>query len=235
MSSYQEDFYKRRPEPQYNDPDAYLRDRNALYPGRGHGGGPGYPPPSMTNGFDAHASQAKKDIAQRNHQQANRAYAVRRDQSTATIASMNRVQREYYQMASAGRLPTDHAALKPLALTNHEAALAHARAREETFYGAPMLYDTAASQIEHHRHIGEHYGHSDAAMAKVQHHADFEHDPSSSARDCYKREVPHGRQPMKHPYPYRNPEDGYYSSDLNDEPPAFVIAQGKKKKSRGRN
>lgn len=121
MPPYGRDFIDRCPQPAYSQDD-YARDRYNQYPGRGYGGGRGFPPPAMTGGYDAEAQwDTVKDV-----QESNRAarvnYATSREAAVRSLDSMGTSERRYYTEFTGGMMPTDHARLKPMARTHQETA-----------------------------------------------------------------------------------------------------------------
>ncbi|KAL8726884.1 MAG: hypothetical protein Q9166_006436 [cf. Caloplaca sp. 2 TL-2023] len=233
MPPHEKDFMDRCPRPKYDDESAYSAAREDLYPGRGRiGGGYGFPPPSMTAGFDAEARWKRVKDEEKLHQQARDAYDTRVTESWNALESMDEQERRYYRRHTGGATPTDHADLKPKARTHADTAYEHAHQRECLYGGAPMLYDNAKSQTQHHGYAARHYGESDRAEANYDHHANWEHDPSSDARDAYDRPVPHGRKPMVQPYPYRDPALGYYSAEYGE---TYEKTGKKARKQKGRD
>ncbi|KAL9026476.1 MAG: hypothetical protein Q9180_007478 [Flavoplaca navasiana] len=250
-SSHGEDFTRRCPAPNYSEDD-YARERRNMYPTSHRYTGHGFPPPQMTGGYDAEAQWDKVKEVQLENQTARRAYAAGGTAARDTLASMGTQERRYYTEFTGGMLPTDHARLKPMAQTWQETAYNHGVEREALYNGAPLLYDTAASQRGHHNSIYGHYAESDRATQNYDRHGDWEKwvnlkysfvmatdavppssDPESTEVDAYGRPIPHGRRRMPHPYPYRDPIDNtYYSGEYGLEPPAFTTKVVQKKQKR---
>ncbi|KAL8896049.1 MAG: hypothetical protein Q9192_003291 [Flavoplaca navasiana] len=204
-----------------------------MYPTSHRYTGHGFPPPQMTGGYDAGAQWDKVKEVQLENQTARRAYAAGGTAARNTLASMGTQERRYYTEFTGGMLPTDHAKLKPMAQTWQETAYNHGVEREALYNGAPLLYDTAASQRGHREQIYGHYAESDRAAENYDRHEDWENDPESTEVDAYGRPIPHGRRRMPHPYPYRDPiDDTYYSGEYGLEPPAFTTKVVQKKQKR---
>ena len=121
MSSYGNEFTSRNTRPAVSHAEFALDRRNTYPVGRDYDGH-GFPPPSMTGGYDAKAAWDDVKIAQKRNKDARDDYNGSRRDAGRTVESMAAEESRYYKTFTAGVIPTDHGILKPMARTHQEAA-----------------------------------------------------------------------------------------------------------------
>ncbi|KAL8911322.1 MAG: hypothetical protein Q9171_003487 [Xanthocarpia ochracea] len=207
------------------DPDQYIVDRKLKYPKVG----PGFPRPHHLNGYDADQRYTVYKQACNDNYEPRNKYHTTRAQHDRDIEQMkDDKEHDYYKYHTGGVTPLAHAELKPLARKWADAETRHAELREEVYARAPMMYGTREGQDNHLGYIDSRWQGVVRAEDNYDDHAKFEHDPNSTARDCYGRGVPHGALPASTPYLRGPPPPDHYSAELDY--PAFAMKPAKQKK-----
>ncbi|KAL8726879.1 MAG: hypothetical protein Q9166_006431 [cf. Caloplaca sp. 2 TL-2023] len=211
---------------------AYGAARDAYYPDQSGFDEWGHPGRDKLDGYvaqdgrDAYKDKQKAGATARND------YTYELDRAYNSVRGMQPNEARYYRTATGGITRLDHSKLKPLASNWSQMEVEQAVL---DFYGrSPYMYQTADGARRHHDHITSHYRDADYAEGQVAYHSHYEHDPTSTARDPYGREVPHDAQPYNYPYPATDlpPGGGYYSTHQGSGGKTYTESYGKQTQER---